>query len=104
MPLMLSKLYDALLEAGASDVKAREAAEESAAFETRFNRIEATLGSLEGEVGSARSEMRTEFSSIRSELQILKWVMAIGFGVLSALSMAMLGALWQIVQRLPSAS
>jgi hypothetical protein len=83
---MLSKLYDALREAGASDLKAREAAEEAAAFETRFNRIEATL------------------TSIPSELQILKWVMAIGFGVLSALSMAMLGALWQIVQRLPSAS
>jgi hypothetical protein len=103
MPLMLSKLYDALLEAGASDVKAREAAEESAAFEMRFTRIEAMLGSLGGEVGSARSEMCTEFSSIRSDLQTLRWIAAIGFGVLAALNMAMLGVLWQIVQRLPSA-
>jgi hypothetical protein len=40
MPLMLSKLYDALIEAGASDVKAREAAEEAAAYEQRFATIE----------------------------------------------------------------
>jgi hypothetical protein len=36
MPLMLSKLYDALIEAGASDVKAREAAEEAAASRAAF--------------------------------------------------------------------
>jgi hypothetical protein len=46
MPLMLSKLYDALLEAGASDVKAREAAEELAAYENRFQRIETDLSVL----------------------------------------------------------
>lgn len=85
MPLMLSRLYDALLEAGASDVKAREAAEESAAFETRFQHLEADV------------------ASIKSELHLLRWVMALGFGILAALNMAMLGALWQIVQRLPSA-
>jgi hypothetical protein len=36
MALMPSKLYDALLEAGTSETKAREAAEEAAAYEQRF--------------------------------------------------------------------
>jgi hypothetical protein len=51
MPLMLSKLYDALLEAGASDAKAREAAEELAAYENRFQRIETDLSVLKWMVG-----------------------------------------------------
>jgi hypothetical protein len=48
MALMLSKLYDALREAGASDLKAREAAEEAAAFENRFDLIERHLEHLDG--------------------------------------------------------
>lgn len=42
-----------------------------------------------------------QFALLRNDISWLKWVMAIGFGLLSALSMAMLGALWQIMQRLP---
>jgi hypothetical protein len=49
MALMLSKLYDALLEAGASDLKAREAAEEAAAYEQRFATIERQLEEVKGE-------------------------------------------------------
>ena len=45
---MLSKLYDALREAGASNLKAREAAEEAAAFENRFDLIERHLERLGG--------------------------------------------------------
>ena len=44
MPLMNAELYDALLEAGATDDKARKAAEAVASFENRFTRIEAELG------------------------------------------------------------
>jgi hypothetical protein len=40
MPLMSSELFDALVEAGASDEKARKAAEAAAAYESRFGRIE----------------------------------------------------------------
>jgi len=45
---MLSKLYDALREAGASNLKAREAAEEAAAFENRFDLIEWHLERIDG--------------------------------------------------------
>ena len=37
MPVMLSKTYEAFKEAGASDERAREAAEESAAFDARID-------------------------------------------------------------------
>jgi hypothetical protein len=43
MPLMVSKRYDALLEAGASNVKAREAAEEAAAYEQRVATLDRQL-------------------------------------------------------------
>ena len=47
MPLMLSKTYDALLEAGASPDKAREAAEEIASFENRLAGIETKLNNID---------------------------------------------------------
>jgi hypothetical protein len=39
MAVMRSKTYDALLSAGAPEEKARAAAEELAAYETRFAKI-----------------------------------------------------------------
>jgi hypothetical protein len=43
MTTMITEIYDALLEAGASQEKARAAAEAVAGFENRFARIEADL-------------------------------------------------------------
>jgi hypothetical protein len=43
---MLSSLYDALLEAGASEEKARKAAEEAASYEQRFQSVERKLDVL----------------------------------------------------------
>ena len=43
MPLMLSELYDALLEAGASEEKARKAAEAVAAYDNRPAAMARTL-------------------------------------------------------------
>lgn len=40
MATMVSEVYDALLEAGASQEKARKAAEAVANYETRFNKLE----------------------------------------------------------------
>ena len=47
MAVMLAKTYEAFKEAGASDEKAREAAEEIAAFENRLASIENRLIRLE---------------------------------------------------------
>ncbi|HYU11786.1 MAG TPA: hypothetical protein VEK82_04365 [Stellaceae bacterium] len=40
MAVMLSKTYEAFIAAGAPEAKAREAAEELAAYENRFAKIE----------------------------------------------------------------
>jgi|307.fasta_scaffold450942_2 hypothetical protein len=59
MPLMLSKTYEALLAAGAPEDKARGAAEEIAAYESRFTDIERRFGKIE------------------ADLLLLKWMVAI---------------------------
>lgn len=46
MPLMSSALYDALLDAGASEEKARKAAEAVAAYEARFTRLESDIAQI----------------------------------------------------------
>ncbi len=51
MATMISEVYDALREAGASEEKSRKAAEAIAAYDTRFNRIEQDLAVLKWMVG-----------------------------------------------------
>ena len=46
MAIMLSKTYEALKSAGAPDDKAREAAEETAAYDNRLANIEADVRPL----------------------------------------------------------
>lgn len=51
MTTMVSEVYDALKETGASDEKARKAAEAIAAYENRFQRLEADHAVLKRMVG-----------------------------------------------------
>ena len=51
MATMISEVYDALKEAGASEEKARKAAEAIANYENRFARIETDLSVLKGMIG-----------------------------------------------------
>jgi hypothetical protein len=48
---MISEVYDALKEAGASEEKARKAAEAIASYENRFARIESDLALLKWMIG-----------------------------------------------------
>lgn len=50
MPTMISEVYDALLDAGASEEKARKAAEAVAAYDQRFAGIDVKLEALKGEL------------------------------------------------------
>lgn len=59
MAVMLSKTYNALMEAGASKETAQEAAEEIAAFD------------------SALSEIREGLADVRSEIKVVKWMLAV---------------------------
>ncbi len=51
MSTMISEVYDALKEAGASEEKARKAAEAVASYENRFARMESDLTVLKWMVG-----------------------------------------------------
>ncbi len=51
MSMMISEVYDALKDAGASEDKARKAAEAIAAYENRFNRIEQDLAIVKWMLG-----------------------------------------------------
>jgi len=51
MTTMITELYDALKDAGATEEKARKAAETVAAYESRFTKIETDLGILKWMVG-----------------------------------------------------
>lgn len=68
MPVMSGEVYDALTEAGASQEKARKAAEAVAGYDNRFVGIEGRLLKADG------------------DLTLLKWM--VGFNV--ALSVAVL--------------
>ena len=83
MPNMLSELYDALLDAGASEEKARKAAEEAAMYETRLTRIDSHLESL------------------AHRLNALTWSIGIGFSLVMAVLLLALNWLWQLLQRVP---
>jgi hypothetical protein len=48
---MIFEVYDALKEAGATEEKAKKAAEALAAYESRFNKIEGDLNLLKWMVG-----------------------------------------------------
>jgi hypothetical protein len=51
MSTMISEVYDALKEAGASEEKVRKAAEALARYENRFARIEGDIGVLKWMLG-----------------------------------------------------
>jgi hypothetical protein len=58
MSTMISEVYDALKEAGASEDKARKAAEVLANYDARFNKIESDIAAF-------RAEVRGEFNLMR---------------------------------------
>ncbi|MDP2832732.1 MAG: integrase [Pseudomonadota bacterium] len=51
MSTMIFEVYDALKDAGATEDKARKAAEALAAYENRFNKVESDLNLLKWMVG-----------------------------------------------------
>ena len=90
MSTMISEVYEALKEAGASDEKARAAAEAIANQNERFSRIENQLD----KIGS-------DMDKIRSDIDWLKWSTALGFSAVIAIGALMTGMMWNIMQRLP---
>ncbi len=73
MSTMLVELYDALKEAGASEAKARAAAESLVLGQDRLERIEEQTGKLPKiELDLAR--LGKDLAAVRAEIEPLKWM------------------------------
>jgi hypothetical protein len=69
---MISEVYDALKDAGASEEKARKAAEVLASYDDKFKRID------------------LEFAEIRSTLRLHSWMLAYIITVLTGIALKLL--------------
>jgi phage shock protein A len=83
MALMLSKTYDALLAAGAPEDKARDAAEEIAAYENRLTRIETDIALIKADLTSFRDEMR---QTMATKTWVLSAMLAQTFAILGGVA------------------
>ena len=89
---MTSEIYDALLSAGASEEKARKAAETIAGLDTRFNRIDqdtvSTASHIDGrfsKVDERFSRVDAELLAIRTDVGLVKWIAVTNIGLTLAL-------------------
>jgi hypothetical protein len=78
MALMLAKTYTAFKAAGVGEAEAQAAAEELAAFETRFASIESNISHMDGKT-----------TAIEGKMTVLLWAV----GVNAAATIAILGVL-----------
>jgi hypothetical protein len=80
MGTMLVELYDALKEAGASEQKARAAAESLVFGHDRLERIEEHTGRLpkmQDQIDAARADidrLDKELAVVRPQIDLLKWM------------------------------
>jgi chromosome segregation ATPase len=80
MSTMLVELYDALKEAGASEQKARAAAESLVVGHDRLERIEeetATLPKMQDQLDHTREDilrLDKELAVIKAQIDLLKWM------------------------------
>ena len=78
MVLMLAKTYAAFKAAGVDEGQAQAAAEELAAFETRFSSLEQSISHMDGKI-----------TAIEGKITVLLWAV----GVNAAATIAILGVL-----------
>jgi len=97
--MIVEELYDALIEAGASQEKARAASRAVADMEGHFAKIEKGLSELRSDVGheilalrshvdheitALRSNMNQGFTDIRGTLRLHNWMLGTGLALLIA--------------------
>lgn len=85
MTTMIAELYDALRDAGATEEKARSAAQSVAAYETRFAEVQQSITSLRGEMhqgfAALRGEMNHGFAGQRGDINLLRWMAGVNFAL-----------------------
>lgn len=92
MPLMLSELYDALLDAGASEEKARKAAEAATVVDTRFAALEGRMTQIEGRMTALEGRMQ----ALEGRMQALMWVIGLNLTLTVVTLSTVLGLLWKL--------
>ena len=103
MTTMISELYDALKEAGASEEKARSAAEAMAGYESRFADIRQDIASVRsdlkqdianvrGEIAEARHDAKQDSERTNGRINTLRWMLATNI----AMTAAILGKLLRV--------
>ena len=91
MPLMMSKLYLALKAAGSEESLAREAAEEAANYENRFDSIEQRLVRIEERFISMEERFKRLGEYVEGRFRLLYWM--VGFNL--AMTVAVLWKLFK---------
>ena len=81
MTTMITELYDALKEAGASEDKAKAAAEAIADYEKHFTHIESDL-----------TDIKAEIKVLKMEINLVKWML--GFIIAGIISMIIKLFMW----------
>ena len=74
MAVMIAEVYDALKDAGASEDKARRAAETLASYENRFAALDRRF-----------DELRLEFEALKGQVKLLTWM--VGFNLAVSVTM-----------------
>ena len=77
MAIMITEVYDALKEAGATEEKARRAAETLAGYENRFTAIDRRLDGM-------KSDFDQRFEQITGKVNLLSWM--VGFNLAASLT------------------
>ena len=86
---MISEVYDAPKEAGASEEKARKAAEALAGYENRFTQLDRALDALDRKLEQRFARVDERFVKTDGEMALLRWMT--GFNL--ALTVAIL---WKV--------
>jgi len=86
MATMVSEIYDAFVEAGASQDKARKAAEAVAGLEGRGVKLEHETGTSINDLKREIVGLRGEFTALRGEVMMQRWIL----GVVLAMQAAVL--------------
>lgn len=81
MPIILTEVYDALKEAGASEGTSRRAAEAVAGYENKFVSVENRIVDLERKFDLLRVEFSALRTELRSEAIWMRWVLGTNIGL-----------------------
>lgn len=73
MTTMVTEVYDALREAGASEEKARRAAEALTGYDERSGHIEARLGVVEGRLAGIEGRL----AGFDARLSLMQWAIGL---------------------------